>query len=126
MTVAAPVTRTRTERVWAAGAHLTILLSLLVAPIWAGTVAVVGPIAVVVILVRSRASSWVRFQAAQAAVFQFIGYILYLLIPPSEKEVGEFIYLGFAAYAFLGALVCIAGRNFKYLLLGPFIEHSMK
>ncbi len=141
-------TRTADERLWAALAHasiaLGIILGLLLRSNW-GIASLAGPIAALVIfLVKKDESHWVARQAMQALLYQAILALISIAVSIVMGMVGGLLArltggaalallgpialllalfsLVFFLYALYGAYQCYRGRNFKYAVVGDFIR----
>ncbi len=126
------------ERQWAMLAHLTVLLNLVSA--------VGGPLAALAIYLAYRErSKYVAFQAFQALVFQLIAWVgagviaglLFLVggiltalvvgifLLPLACLVG-LIPLAALVYGVMGAVACSRGEDFRYWLIGDWVEASFR
>ena len=136
-------TRTEDERLWAALAHASILLGIIVNLVFHSSWGIgifAGPIAAFVIYtIKKDESRWVGRQAIQALAYQGVLAVIGLLVGVVSAVIAAlslgvglvclapllFIFgllgLGFLGYGCYGAYQCYQGKNFKYYYLGDFI-----
>ena len=129
------------ERTWATLAHASALLN-----VFGGVGGIIA--ALVIWLTQREKSAWVGFQALQALVFQAAAVVITVLVVSAVWVVGFIVsfatigmgtfvavpvmilvfFGGFAmiaagmVYAFYGAYQIYQGREFRYLLVGGWLQ----
>jgi uncharacterized Tic20 family protein len=125
------------ERVWAMLAHLSVLLNLVTA--FLGTVA-----PLVIYLAYKDRSRYVAYQAFQAFIFQLVWWVgggvlvgvVWALTGILASFVVGVICIPFAClftlapvaalgYGILGGIECSQGRDFRYWLVGDWVEKTL-
>ncbi len=132
------------ERLWAAMAHASIALGILLGLLFGGGITFltwIGPIAALIIfIIKKDQSRWVARQAMQAILYQFVWAIIGLAIswvvlpmlgilrglglPLIGPVLWAFYLLSllFLLYGLYAAYQCYRGRNFKYWLIGDWMR----
>jgi uncharacterized protein len=126
------------ERVWAMLSHLSILLNLVTA--------FLGPVAPLVVYIAYKdRSRYVAYQAFQAFVFQLVGWVgggalvgaAWVVTGILSSFVVGIVCIPFAClfsllplaalgYSLLGAIECSQGRNFRYWLVGDWVQGMLQ
>jgi len=126
------------ERVWAMLAHLSILFNLVTA--------FLGPVAPLVIyLAYKDRSRYVAYQAFQSFIFQLVGWVgggalvgaFWVITSILASFVVGLVCVPFAClfsllplaalgYGIFGAIECSQGRNFRYWLIGDWVQQMLQ